>query len=153
LRIDDQRGFVTGGIFAILGASIAIGASSYEIGSAAQMGPGYFPRAIGLLLALVGTAVLGSSLKAGSVRVRLEAWPMRGLSIVVSAIVLFALLVDSMGLLIAIPMLVGLSALAHPEFSWARTLTSIVVLLLLVLGIFVLLLKLQFRVLPSFLQS
>ena len=51
---------VAGGIFVALGLAFAIGARSYELGTAFRMGPGYVPLVLGGLLALLGLAVIGN---------------------------------------------------------------------------------------------
>jgi hypothetical protein len=152
-KIADQKNFVTGLFYIVFGMAVAIGASRYQIGTADRMGPGYFPLGVGLALALTGLCVFASALSAGAVRSQLGSWPLKRLAIVLGAVVLFALLIEPMGLIIAVPVLVGISALAHPDFSWRTVLVSIIILLPLTWGIFVALLGLQFPFLPSFLMQ
>ena len=56
LRIRDRAGFAAGLLFLAVGAGAVGIARDYQIGSALHMGPGYFPIALGLLLAIVGAA-------------------------------------------------------------------------------------------------
>jgi hypothetical protein len=44
-------------MFIIVGGSFAFGASGYQIGTRARMGPGYFPLILGILLAVLGCAI------------------------------------------------------------------------------------------------
>ena len=61
------------------GGAFAIGATSYSIGDGARMGPGYFPLMLGILLAILGAAVLFQSLVVetadGPLRARAPAAP------------------------------------------------------------------------------
>lgn len=44
-------------MFAAVGTSFAVGAFNFDIGSAARMGPGYFPFLLGVLLAVLGVEI------------------------------------------------------------------------------------------------
>jgi hypothetical protein len=153
VKVADQKNFVTGLFYLASGAAVAISASQYPIGSAARMGAGYFPLIVGVALAFTGICVLATALTQGAVISQFGSWPLRNVAIVLGAVVLFALLLETMGLLVAIPVLIGVSALAHPKFSWRAVLLSILVLVPLTWVIFVVLLGLQFPVLPSFLTQ
>lgn len=58
LRPRSTSDLVAGLIFAALGAAFAIGALGYELGSLLEMGPGYLPLALGLVLAGLGLATV-----------------------------------------------------------------------------------------------
>src|SRR6187402_1403562 len=49
-------------MFTIVGIAFAIGAWTYNVGTGARMGPGYFPLMLGILLALLGLAVIFGAL-------------------------------------------------------------------------------------------
>jgi hypothetical protein len=153
MKIVDQKNFAAGLLYMVLGAAFAIGATRYQIGTAARMGPGYFPLGVGLALLVVGLVVFGSALLHNAERSSLGARPELRLVAILVAVVLFGLLVEPMGLLIAIPLLVGVSSLAHPEFSWRTMIVTILVLVPLAWAVFVLLLGLQFQMLPYFLRA
>jgi hypothetical protein len=53
-RIRNQQDFAAGMIYVVGGIGFALGALNYKIGDAARMGPGWFPFAVGVLLAFVG---------------------------------------------------------------------------------------------------
>ncbi len=58
-----RRTFFAGLLFVAFGiAAIAIG-SGYPLGTAARMGPGYFPRILGILLITFGAAIAARGLK------------------------------------------------------------------------------------------
>ena len=56
--IKSQKDFFSGLMFTAAGVAFAVGAQTYTVGTAARMGPGYFPFYIGLLLVLGAAKVL-----------------------------------------------------------------------------------------------
>ena len=58
MNIKSQKDFFSGLMFMGVGVAFAWGSSGYTIGSSARMGPGYFPLALGVLLAVLGGSVL-----------------------------------------------------------------------------------------------
>ncbi len=97
-------------IYLALGlAAVWIG-RNYPQGTSARMGPGYFPTVLGSLLVLLGAvSVVRSFIRPGEA-VSPVAW--RPLLLVLGAIVLFGLLLPVGGLLVALPALIIVSALA-----------------------------------------
>jgi hypothetical protein len=61
MQIKSQKTFFSGIMFTCVGAAFAIGATNYNVGSAARMGPGYFPLIIGTLLGVLGLVVVSSA--------------------------------------------------------------------------------------------
>jgi hypothetical protein len=49
---------VAGGVFVVFGLAFAIGARGYELGTALDMGPGYYPLVLGGLLVILGVGVM-----------------------------------------------------------------------------------------------
>lgn len=152
MTVKDQQNFATGLLYLAVGAVVAVAAGRYRIGSLARMGPGYLPFAAGLALGIVGLCLIGLALRQRAMSSTIGTWSGKSIVIVLSSIVLFGLLVEHMGLVIAVPVLVGLSARAHPEFSWRSLGVSVLVLLLLTWTIFVLLLGLPLPTLPPVLS-
>jgi len=65
VNIKSQKDFFSGLMFIIVGGAFGWGSySSYSVGTGARMGPGYFPLLLGALLALLGFAVLLTSVLA-----------------------------------------------------------------------------------------
>jgi hypothetical protein len=62
VRIKSQRDFFSGLLFIALGIAFAWGASTLRIGSSASMGAGYFPLAMGVVLAAIGAFIVFGSL-------------------------------------------------------------------------------------------
>ncbi len=90
-------------------------ARGYPVGNASEMGPGYFPRALCVIVAFLGgVLIIGDLLKSGvrdEPEERLRARPI--LTIAASYIV-FGLTLETIGLLPALALLVVISAFAIP---------------------------------------
>jgi len=101
-----------GGILMILvGLGAALGGLRYKIGTLAGMGPGFFPTAVGVLLALVGVGIALTAAPSGrddSKRLPSE-W--RGWACIVGGMVAFVVLGVYGGLVPATFSLVFMSAL------------------------------------------
>jgi hypothetical protein len=52
-----RRDLLAGGTFVAVGLAFAVASSRYELGSALQMGPGYYPLVLGGLLVALGVGV------------------------------------------------------------------------------------------------
>lgn len=107
---DVQSGFA----FIAFGVGALFLALGYPRGTPGQMGPGFFPFWLGVLLAIVGVAVLVKGLRSGASdpMARIE-W--RALAAITVAVVVSGLLLRPAGLAIAIPALVVISALASRD--------------------------------------
>ena len=53
MGIRSQKDFFSGLMFVVVGIAFAIGSGAYTIGDGARMGPGYFPRLLGIVLTQV----------------------------------------------------------------------------------------------------
>jgi hypothetical protein len=58
MKIKSQVDFFAGLMFLIVGILFALGAQKYNLGTAARMGPGYFPTLLGILLAIFGGLII-----------------------------------------------------------------------------------------------
>jgi hypothetical protein len=145
--IRNPKDFYAGLIFVAFGvAAIAIG-SNYALGTAARMGPGYFPRILGIMLILLGAAL---SLRA----LRSQGSPLPGVKwrptlIVLGSVVLFGVMVNMAGLVLSTIVLIVLSSAASHEFRPKEALISGVLLAALAVGVFVIGLKLQLPIWPG----
>ncbi|MBV4396123.1 tripartite tricarboxylate transporter TctB family protein, partial [Advenella alkanexedens] len=63
MHIKNQQDFWSGLMFIALGIGFALFATSYDMGTPARMGPGYFPFWLGVVLALLGGVVTIGSLR------------------------------------------------------------------------------------------
>jgi putative Mn2+ efflux pump MntP len=61
MQLRNKQDFWSGVMFIILGLAFAWKATSYSMGTAARMGPGYFPYWLGIIMAGIGAIVLLTS--------------------------------------------------------------------------------------------
>jgi len=153
LRIRNQRDFGAGIMYMVIGLFFAILATQYPMGTAAKMGPGYFPFYLGILMFLLGVLV---AVKAFSAKAAIESIPKfnwRIIAQITGSVVLYGLLLPRLGFLVAVVVLVLVSASASKEFTWKGSLINAGFLVAFTYSVFVLGLKLQFPLLPAFLQQ
>jgi hypothetical protein len=148
LRIRSQSDFWCGLIFVAIGLTFLIMARNYRMGSAARMGPGFFPTWLGGLLALLGvTLTVPSFVTAGDGFPRLHLRPMLAL---LASIAVFAFALTPLGFVIALMLLVVVAGFADPELGPVRALGVGALLTAFSVGIFHYLLGLPLPLWPSF---
>ena len=108
VRVNAPKDILAGLIFIAFGVGTCVLAREYEIGTAVQMGPGYFPAAIGLVLAAIGIAAIarGVSRKTADPVIPHRVEP---LVLVFAGILAFSFLIEPMGLLVAAAALIGIA--------------------------------------------
>jgi predicted outer membrane lipoprotein len=159
LKIKSQKDFFSGLMFLVVGIAFAWGATTYNIGEGARMGPGYFPLVLGILLAGIGAFTIFEALVVETEDGELIgsfAW--RPLGYIIGANVVFGILlagvprfgIPAFGLIVAIYALVFIAARAGDEFKWKEVLILATILAIGSWGAFVKLLNLQVPVWPSF---
>ena len=153
MRIRNQKNFAAGLLYIAIGIPVALMASGYRMGTAARMGPGYFPFWLGVLLALVGAIVLMSSMRSQAEVENIGGWDLKSLAVILGSVLVFGVLLTTMGIVVAVAGLVIVSSLASHEFGWTATLVNTAVLILLTFVIFIWGLALQFPIWPPFLES
>lgn len=108
------KDFWAGVFFIALGGGACLIALGYTAGTAARMGPGYFPRSLGLLLAVLGAALVLRSFRLDGEPI---AFPtLKPLVIVLAAVLVFALVVTSAGLVLSTIVLVLMASTASHEY-------------------------------------
>jgi len=160
--IKSQKDFYSGVVFMVIGGAFALGAQNYNLGTAARMGPGYFPTLLGIILALLGVFVSARSFWQGTPDGdKIGKWAWRPLCFIIGANVLFGILlgglprfgIPAMGLIAAIYGLTIVASLAGHKPRLRDSLILGTVLSLLSYGAFIMLLNLQFQVWPSFITA
>ncbi len=170
MRIKSERDFWSGLMFVVVGVVFAVGATNYSMGPAcppqaacaadlwarlaqlsASPGAGYFPLGLSVLLACLGALVLFKALtiesQAGD---PIGAFAWRPLLVIVAGIAIFGAMLETVGLALTVPVLIGVSSLAADEYRWKEVLVNALVLTVFAWLIFVVGLKLTIPVWPSF---
>lgn len=147
IGVRNSKDFYAGLIFVFFGVLFLLGARNYPMGSAVRMGPGYFPAVLGGLLALIGFAISVGALWSGDETI--NPWAQRPLILVTLAVLAFAVLVNTAGLVLAILALVVTSCLAGSEFRLREVAGLCLVLAVLTVSVFVFGFGLPFKVWPK----
>jgi hypothetical protein len=147
--IRHPKDFFAGLLFIAFGVAAIVIGSNYALGTAARMGPGYFPRILGILLISLGAILAIRAL-------RLQGTPIPGFkwwptTIVLGSVVVFGLVVEHLGLFVSTIGLIFVSSMASHEFRWKEAIGSGIFFALLAVAVFVLGLKLQLPIWPVFL--
>jgi hypothetical protein len=148
--IRNRKNFLTGLLYLAVGAGFSIGATFYKLGDPARMGPGYFPFWLGILLAVFGAIVLAGSMRRGTAVEGLPKMDFRPLAWILGALVLFAFMLQPLGLAVSLVVMVLVSSLASHEFEWKGAVLNALVLLAISVGAFIFGLHLQIPLWPSF---
>ena len=107
----DYRDFVGGGLLFVGSVAFSWYAfAHYDMGTPRQMGPGLFPAALGILLALFGLALLVAAPFRAGVAPQI---PIRGPLFVVLGVAAFAVLIEPAGLAPAVIAVTAISSLAE----------------------------------------
>ena len=151
MRIVDQKNFAAGLLYIVFGGAVTIASAGFQIGTAARMGPGYFPLMVGGALVVTGLVVLFGALGGANEPTEgIGRWDLKAVLAVAAGVVAFALLIRPLGLVVAVPALILVSAFADAQRAWRNVVIAILVLLPLTWLIFVAILGLQLRLLPGF---
>lgn len=152
MKIRSERDFWSGVMFIAVGVGFAWGATAYSFGSSARPGPAYFPFGLGVLMAVLGGVVLLKSLTfevEGGDKIGHIAW--KPLLVIVGAVAGFGWALPHLGMFIALPALVIVSALAGDEFHLKEAIINAIVLTVGSWVIFIWGLSLIIPLWPSFL--
>lgn len=124
-------------MFLMFGAGFSFGATQYSIGTAAHMGPGYFPFWTGLLLAALGLIVSLRSLSVHAKGTTLGSPDVAKASLIIASIVLAGFSLNYLGIYITVFLLTVLSSAASHEFSWKTSIINGFCLAVFVVLVFV----------------
>lgn len=135
VELRNNKDFLSGLMFIVIGLGSIFIARDYPIGSALRMGPGYFPVALGGILFLMGVYVLVQGLiKKEQVQGN---WSLRALIILPVATVVFGLMVETAGFVPALLVLIVISAAAGTEFRFLEILLLAIGLTVASVGLFI----------------
>ncbi|MDM0012530.1 tripartite tricarboxylate transporter TctB family protein [Variovorax sp. J22P168] len=162
MKIKSQKDFFSGVMFAVVGVAFAWGATTYNVGSGARMGPGYFPLMLGILMAFIGLVIMFTGLTVETEDGQpIGKWAWKQVVFILGANLAFGVLlgglpsigVPAMGMIIAIYALVIISSLAGSEFNLPKVLILATALAVGSYIAFIWALKLQIQVWPTFITG
>ena len=146
MRIRLSTDFLTGLLFLALGGFAIIYGSRYPIGTAARMGPGYYPLLVSSGLMLLGIVLVVRSFFLSSDEV--EAIHPRPLFFVLIGTLAFGLLIEHSGFLLAGIIVVFASQLAESDFRLLEVSVLAACLVAFIAGLFRFGLGLPLKLLP-----
>lgn len=118
--VRNPKDFWSGIMFLAISLATIVIAQEYPMGTAGRMGPGFFPTALGWILAGISLITLiGACLSKGE---PLERFSVRDMFLILGSVVLFGVLVRGAGLACAIPVLILVSAWGSVKFRWPAAL-------------------------------
>ena len=162
MNIKSQKDFFAGLMFLGVGVAFAWGATNYSLGSGARMGPGYFPLMLGVLMAVLGAAITFKALVVETVGGdKVGKWAWKPLFFIIAANVVFgvllagvpALKIPAFGLIVAIYAVTFIASMAETGWKVKNTFILATALAIGSYIAFVMALKLQFPVWPSFITG
>jgi len=151
MNIRSKQDFWSGVMFIALGIGFALKATAYQMGTAARMGPGYFPFWVGMCLTLLGVGIALGALSKRAQESEVGTFDWKIVLLIVGSVVLYGLLLRPLGLYLSIAVLVVISSLASHEFSWKVAVANAIFLVVFSYLAFVKGLGLIFPLWPSFL--
>ena len=134
MKHNDLMEITVGIFFLILGLAMFFYARNhYEVGELNQMGPGFFPSALGIIMAVLGGLIsisgIGTSVKSRDFNYKPAA-------LITLSIIAFALLIETIGALIAIAALVFISTATENKLNWRKKLILFIALFIIALLVF-----------------
>ncbi len=147
-ELRNNKDFIAGLLFLALGILTVFFARDYAMGSAARMGPGYFPTVLGGLLCLFGVYIMIRGIRSGA-PVQ-GTWGWRPLGLITLSIVVFGYTMEILGLVPALMVLFFVAALAGHEFHFKEVLLLSILMSAFAAAVFVYGLKLPYPLFGSY---
>ena len=162
MNIKSQKDFFAGLLYAVVGGAFAIGATNYNVGTGARMGPGYFPLLLGILLALIGLYIMFKAVVVPTADgEKIGKWAWKPLFFIIAGNLMFGVLlsglpnlgIPGMGLIVAIYGVTIVVSKAGGESNIKESLILATILSTISYLGFIKLLNLQFPVWPTFITG
>lgn len=120
LRIKSPRDLGAGLVFILIGLAGVYFGKDLRFGSAARMGPGFFPMYISWGIVAIGALVGGKSFAFGGPPI--DPMKLRPILAVVGSMLVFGFAMDALGLVFSAVALTIVAALAQKKPNWRETL-------------------------------
>ncbi len=146
VRVKNPQDLAAGALLVVVGGLGWSLVRRLPMGTALRMGPAYVPTAVSWMIVGIGVILVARSLLGhGS---RLEAGRPRPLAVVLASFVIFGLLIEGAGLVVASLALVLLAGFAAREHRWKEALVVAAVLTAFAVLLFHVLLRLPMSLWP-----
>ncbi len=148
MRLSLSADLWSGLLFMAVGFGFVLLGRQYNYGSAAEMGPGFFPIWLGGLLVALGAGLLLKATMSAEVE-EIADFSLRPALLVFAAFLVFAVLLERAGLIIASGALLGIGSLATTGFRLRSLILFMAGLLVFAIVIFVYLLAVPIPLWPA----
>jgi len=142
LKITSQEDFWGGVMFIAFGALAIFIAQDYPFGTAARMGPGYFPTWIGIALVVLGLMIAATGFKEQGEGI--GKFNFKAMLLLSVAFIFFGWAIDHVGFVLAVAVMVFLASAAGKELRWKEVPIIAVVLIIGTWALFIKGLELPF---------
>ena len=135
LRVKSPQDIGAGAVFMLIGIAGLYFGSELAFGTAARMGPGFFPTLLSMLIITVGVLVAfrGMTIQGPPI----ETIQLRPICFVIAAILVFGVMIEAIGLALTAILLTILAAYARPEVKLGETMLLGIGLALFTVVVFV----------------
>jgi Tripartite tricarboxylate transporter TctB family len=145
-----NKDLLAGLMFIVIGVIFWVGANNYQLGTAARMGPGWFPSVLGAIMTFLGVLIAGVGLKNQAKWAATEGigWTWKPVIILTVAVVLFGFALPTLGMVAAIILLTFISGVAAHDKHYKSLAMITVIMCIFCAAVFVWGLKLQMKLFP-----
>jgi hypothetical protein len=134
-RVRNPQDFGAAIVFVLIGAAGLYFANDLAYGTAARMGPGYFPTLLSALIAIIGVVVGFKALAIAGPSI--EPIPLRPVGIIIGCIVGFGYLIEQVGVAIAATALIVVASYARRGVNLKESMLLAVGMSIFVVAVFV----------------
>ena len=136
-QIEKPRDIVSGILVLVTGVAFLYYGSGLSVGTAARMGPGYFPMMLSGLMILLGIAIIVNALRAPAGAGHVLTMPWRPLVLVLGSVVFFALTLKGLGLFVPLALCILATAKASRYSKWPASIALALILSLVCVLVFI----------------
>lgn len=137
-----RRNLFAGMFTLVFGALVVWQSSGFSLGTPQRMGPGFFPMALGVVLLVVGAALILQALKSDEAMPQIR---LRPLIVIPAALAVFAVLIDRVGFVVSALAVVLIAGFAEKRPRLVPLTILSLVLLAITYAIFIVILGVPFR--------
>jgi hypothetical protein len=116
--IKNPQDFWAGIMFLVVGLGFGGLAFTYKLGTAARMGPGYFPLVLGAMLAAFGLVIALLALREKNAGAKVDKFHWKPIFWVLMPVVVFGIMLKLAGMIVMGLFVVIVSSFASEEFRW-----------------------------------
>lgn len=153
MKLRNHRDLWAGIMFLAFGVLFMFWSRTYQLGTAAKMGPGYFPTVLGGIMAVLGLIILLGAFTRSAEEKKIDRIGFKEIFLVLLGVAAFAFLLNYLGMMLSIIIMTFIAASASHEFRFKETAINSIVMCILAYACFVYGLEVQMPTWPSFLVS